>query len=165
MTTPEPQEDPGLIAKRAAIAKDADGDTEDRLVQLESLQTRRRADPELEARYERLRNDVARQLGDEGARWFLDDDGNKRLAFVVRPETTVLDVQTAIELHAEGLISSEMLDMIAPRKQSLEGIRRAVTAKEGSPSRLSAKQVRQLLRFNPGTPYVRFADPEGEERP
>lgn len=164
MSTPSAQDDDAaLLAKRMKVAVPADGDTEDRLVQLEAMQAKRRKDADLEARYEQLRNQVARQLGDEGARWFLDDEGNKRMAFVVRPEGTTLDVDTAVALYEEGLISREMLDLIAPRKQNLDGIRKALTSPAGSGTRLTPTQVRQLLSFDKKTPYVRFVDPEGSD--
>lgn len=140
------------------ITEVADPDTEDKLNQLIAMQVRRRKDPDLERRYEALRGDLTKQLAREGARWFETDDGSKLLAVTISPEKTDLDVEEAIRLYEEGELDLATLDMIAPRGQSLEGIRTAITK-----GWLTPAQMRKVLTFRPGTPYVKFVDPLGRD--
>lgn len=155
MTQPTADE---IQAQMEAAAEVADPDTEDKLNQLIAMQVKRRKDPDLEARYERLRDDLAAQLKREGPRWIETDDGSKLIAYPVSPEKTELDVEEAILMYEEGEIDKATLDLIAPRAQSLEGIRTAIGKGWLTPS-----QIRRLLTFRPGTAYVKFADPLGRD--
>lgn len=154
------------ISRIAATAKDADGDTEAAIQQLQALAAARRKDPVVEQRYEGLRNQLARQLGREGARWFLDESGNKWLAYTVAPENTFLDVEEAERMAKEGKLDQETLELIAPRKQNLTGLAvaiRAGTKVPPGPNALTPAQVQRLISFEPGTPYVQFAQPGSDD--
>lgn len=154
MTTQPEETSDERIARLAETADIAEGDTEEAIQQLMALAALRRKDPVVEQRYEALRNQIARQLGKEGARWFLDESGDKWLAYTVAPSKTYLDVEEATKMSADGKLDTDTLDMIAPRKQDLEGIKKAIVSK-----RLSPAQVQRLLSFEPGTAYVQFAQP------
>jgi hypothetical protein len=140
-----------------ARATPANRDTEDELRRLKNLQDSLRVDPHAKARYENLRNRLSRQLTDEGARWFLDDRGEKWLGYVVAPEFTVLDVDEAIAMVECGELDPEVLEQIAPRKTSLDGIREALVREDGK--KLTAYQVTRLLSFEKRTRHIRYARP------
>lgn len=155
MTDYDNQEERDRAEALMAAGTQAPPDTEEKLARLHELQARLRVDPRLKAEYEALRNELVRELATTGPRWFLDGEGHKHLAHPVEPEETVLDVELAIALAKQGKIDPATLDLIAPRKQNLEGLRKAITKK-----RLTNRQIADLVSFRPKTGHVGYLDPE-----
>ncbi|HEY5787687.1 MAG TPA: hypothetical protein VIT65_23225 [Microlunatus sp.] len=153
-----PEEDePGKqveIEKRATVAGP---DTEEQLRILQNLQASIRVPAATKRRYENLRNRLTRQLSDEGARWFLDDHGEKWLGYVVTPEYTVLDVDEALRMVEEDELDPEVLEQIAPRQASLEGVREALVREDGK--KLTPYQIAKLLSFEKRTRHIKYVRP------
>ena len=147
------------LARLAEVASVADTDTEEALLQLQRLAEQRRKDPVVEQKYEALRNQLSRQIGAEGARWFLDAEGNKWLGYTVAPSKTTLDVAEATAMAKKDEITEEVLDLIAPRKQDLAGLKQAIVQKKLTPA-----QIQHLCSFEPGTPYVQFGQPGSDDQ-
>lgn len=154
MTTTPEETNEERLTRLAQKAEVADSDTEEAILQLKQLAEQRRKDPVVEQRYETLRNQLTRQLGKEGARWFLDAEGDKWMAYSVAPSKTTLDVKQAEQMAEDGEITADTLDLIAPRKQNLDGLKEAIVKKK-----LTAAQIQDLCSFEPGTPYLQFAQP------
>jgi len=147
----------------AAAAEPADNDTEEMLLHLQRMQEARRADPDLEARYEDLRDRLVAHLRTTGPRYFIGSSGAKEYAYVVAQETVEADLKILSEMHEKGEITDEVWDEIAPRQISAEGLRQAI-ARGSNPRRrkpgLSPAQVTKAIRFRPRTPWVGFMDHE-----
>jgi len=137
-----------------AMAQQASPDIEAMLVQLDRLAALRRKDPEVERRYEQLRDELAGILGEEGPRFYLDDKGVKRVAYRVQPEKIQVDIAKLNEMAANGEIDEELLERVAPRKADLEALRSAVAA-----GRMTSAQLLKVARMSKGTAHVRFSDP------
>lgn len=137
-----------------AKATKAPEDVEAALVRLDYLADYRRKDPAIEAEYETLRNKLAKLLGAEGPRYYLDLDGVKRYAYVVAPEPVEIDVAALIAMNKAGELSDEILEKIAPRKADKDAYRREATAR-----RLTRKQIVDSSKVTKGTAHVRFSDP------
>ena len=82
---------------------------------LDELAAIRRPVKEVEAEYEQLRDKVAAILAMEGPRYYVDQDGVKRYAYVVAPDPVVIYVHELIQMGDEGLISEAALNLPAPR--------------------------------------------------
>jgi hypothetical protein len=152
-----PEDGASKQAELEAVATYASPDIEADLRELKNLQDAMRVDPRVKRRYESLRNQLTRQMKAEGARWFLDENGEKWLGYTVNPEEVVLDIDEATQMVAAGELPEQVLNLMAPRKKSVEGIRQVLGEKE-----LSAQQVTRLLSFTPKTPYVKYVPPLGE---
>lgn len=155
MAREESEED--FTERMIRTAEPAVGDTETRLLELQNMQAKRRKDPQLERRYEMLRDELAAQLKAEGPRYYIDNDGVKRYAFTVTPEPVDVDLDGLIQAELDQEISYETLDQVAPRKVDKEAFRRAV-ATERIPKALLLK----IAKIVPGTAYVKTATPDEE---
>jgi len=142
------------LAQMQKQALPADADTEAALAQLQALIMRRRKDPEIEARYEQLRDALVDQLKAEGPRYYLDEEGNKRYAYVVQPEPVEVDMDELLALYEAGELPQSLMDKIAPRKVDKEALRRAVS--KGQITRAQFTKVAKLVK---GTAHVSFSDP------
>ena len=139
-----------------ASAEAADADTEAKLARLKQLAEARRPDPEIEAEYEALRNELAAQLQREGVRYFIGADGEKHYAHTVQPEPVEVNMDALLAEYEAGHFSEEVFEAIAPRKPDKDRIRAMVARKKIPP----ASFVR-FAKIRKGTAFVRFVDPHG----
>lgn len=145
-----------------AVAERADLDTEDKLVLLEGMMAELRPDPQLKARYERLRDQLVAQLRREGPRYFIDPQGVKRFAYAVTPETVEVDVAELQHMHKRGELTEEVLDEVAPRKLDRDGFRRA--ASRGKRGGLTRQQVAKVSQIVPkGRGHVAYSGPQEDD--
>lgn len=135
-------------------ATEASGDLLEDIVRLQRLADAQRPDRALKQRYEALRDHVTAELAKSGPRYFLDDDGNKRYAFAVLPESVVPDIEEIVELAEEGKLPKLDIEKVFPRKVDTEELRRAL-AKRQIPKEVVAKHIHIV----PKTGHTRFADP------
>lgn len=152
-------QDTGLTAEEQleAIAEQAtqvDPDLMDMLARLEVLAARRRKDPALEAEYERLRNAASAIINDTGPRWFLDEDGHKRIAYRQAPMNVDVELDELVRQVAEGEIDVD-LDTVAPRKVNKEELKKAVAT-----GRIPAAKFLRMATLREGTAFVRFSSDE-----
>jgi hypothetical protein len=141
-----------------AKATPADKDTEQKLRELDRMVISRRKDPEREREYERLRDEMAAQLAEEGPRYYIDDDGVKRYAFTVQPEPVEVDVDGLLAMYEEGTLSREVLDAVAPRKVDKEQFRRATAG-----GKITQAQLLKVAKIRKGTAHVKFSKPADSE--
>ena len=141
-------------AEIAARATRADVDTEEKLDGLFRMVVSRRKDPDLEVAYELTRDELVKQLAEEGPRYFLDSDGNKRYAFVVAPEVVEVDYDEVIKCIEEGLIPDDVVDKVWPRKLDKDALRRAVSKGD-----ISDEVFVRIAEFVKKTAHVGFSDP------
>lgn len=144
----------------------AEYDTEALLLELDSLAALRRPDPHIEARYEELRDLLAKRLHKEGPRYFIDLNGQKRYAYAVIPEPIEVDVDELIAMNHDGEISDKLLDEIAPRKMDMGAFTRAAargTKKNPRSPGITPEQLMRVARKRKGTGHVRFAKPDPRE--
>lgn len=142
------------MAELAATATPADGDTEEMLLRLDTLQARRRKNPVLEREYETLRDTLAARLGAEGPRYYLDNDGVKRYAYAVVPEPIEVDVDALCAMDERGELKEGVLEKVAPRKADKEEYRKAVGRGD-----ITREQFLASATITKGTPYVKQSDP------
>lgn len=143
-----------------AAATDASPDTEADLARLYELAAYLRVDPALKKEYEELRNKLVRRLGEDGPRIFVDAEGHKHIGYPTRPVNTVLDLDVAQSMRRRRgvrAISAETLDLIAPRKQNLEGLKMAKAR-----GWITEDQLLELTTETPGTGYVSWIELDGE---
>jgi hypothetical protein len=141
-----------------ATSTKADADTEELLVHLEEIQARRRKDPALEREYEDLRATLVARLKEGGPRYYLDNMGLKKYAYLVEPEPVEIDVAALCALDEEGKLKAGVLDAVAPRKADKEAFRRAVGRGD-----ITREQFLATAKVTKGTPYVRHSDPVDAE--
>lgn len=155
-------------AEMIAAAQPASKDTEENLVLLRKMVLARREDPILKARYEHLRDDLARQLKAEGPRYFINDEGVKQYAYTVASETVETSVAALEALFAAGEISKALFEELCPRGVDKDALRTAIARGANPRSRkegIKPEHVAKIARIVPyGTPYVAFADAQPEER-
>lgn len=162
MSYEESEEDVSRVQQMMAEALPADADTEAKLRYLQRLQDVRRKDPVIEAEYARLRDELARQIGQEGPRYYLDDHGVKRFAYIVQPEPLEYDVNELVKAKDEGRISEALLDELAPRKPNSEAIKQAAArGMKKNPRRpgLPPDVFVKVARKTKGTAYVKYSSP------
>ena len=148
-------------------ATPAEADLEDKLLRLDAMAAQRRKDPDLEKRYEALRDEVAEELKATGPRYYLDEHGLKRYAFRVAPEKVEVDVEELVRQVEAGEIEVD-LDKVAPRKVDAEQLKRAVAkgsrpANRGKPGVIPPEKFLKMARRKPGTAHVRFSDPRDDQ--
>jgi hypothetical protein len=141
-------------------AQEARGDLLADLAALQRLAAQRRRDPVLEARYERLRARVKDALNEQGPRIYLDEDGNKQLAYPVNPTTVSADVEELVALVKAGRLPGVDLDKVFPRTVDTEELRKVIASKK-IPTAVVAKHV-HLRPLNAG--HVGFKSLEEEDR-
>lgn len=142
------------LARLAAEATHADRDTEDQLVELFEIVISRREDPAEKRRYEGKRDEMVQVLAEHGPRYFIDAEGNKRYAYVVAPESVEVDLDELEAAHAEGKISDQTLEDVAPRKIDKEEFRKAVSRGDIDPA--TFVRVATIVQK---TRHVGFSDP------
>lgn len=142
------------LAKVAAVATEADMDTELALDGLFSMVIQRREDPDLKVQYELTRDELVARLKEDGPRYFLASDGTKRYAYVVQPEQIEVDMDELMAAVKDGSISQEVLDKIAPRKVDKDALRRAVAKKQ-----IDAATFVRIAELVKKTAHVGFSDP------
>lgn len=148
-------EDSAKREEMYAEAEPAGTDLERVLEDLHSLQALRRKNPIVEARYENLRKIATTLLNEGGPRWYLDIDGVKRFAYVVTPETIVVEVADVVALRDEGVITDEELDRVAPRKVKNDEFKRLMAL-----GRIPKDRAKKIARIVPKTSYVGFSGDE-----
>lgn len=153
-----------------AEAQEADPDLEDRLKALDSIAAQRRKDPDLEARYEQLRDELQAELKETGPRYYLDEHGLKRYAYRVAPEKLAIDVDDLVAMVEAGEIDVD-LDKVAPRKIDGEQMKRAIRKGSVAAAKKAAipkggippEKLVKLGRIVPSAaPHVRFSDPRDD---
>ena len=102
-------------AKLKTDAKPADPDTEIQLMKLADMAASRRKNPDLEKRYEALRELLANQLTQEGPRYFLGEDGLKRYAYAVTPEPVRVSEERLMDRKEAVRLELAVLAKVAPR--------------------------------------------------
>lgn len=147
-----------VLAKLKTEAKPADPDTEIQLMKLADMAASRRKNPDLEKRYEALRELLATQLTKEGPRYFLGEDGIKRYAYAVTPEPVEVSEEKLMELDEAGKLKAGVLEKVAPRKVDKDAFRRAVA--NGS---ITREQFLEVAELTQGTKFVKFSDPIDNE--
>ena len=169
-TTEEQQRAADELDKIRDLATEASGDLLEDIVRLERMAEVRRPDKALEERYERLRAYVTDQLVRSGPRYYLDDNGVKRYAYAVTPETVIADVDAIVALHEEGKLPHLEIDKVFPRGQNNEELRRALSRKvkvAGQTEKvrvIPAEVVSKHIKIVPkGKGYTRFADPVDDQ--
>lgn len=149
-------------SKTAEVIRDAtyaEIDTEDALRELQQMADRRRKDPDLERRYEALRDKLAAQLKAEGPRYYIDASGTKRYAYAQQPEQLDVNEKEFVRLHEEGAMPEVDLDKVMPRGINREAMRWAI-AQEKVPAKVIAK----TMRYVPGTARVKFVSETDEDQ-
>ena len=138
-----------------AAAGEAGPDTEAKLADLLDAQGRVTVPPERKDAYEELRDALTPQLLREGPRYFVDHDGVKRVAYAVQPEPVDVYVAGLKALVANGKLTVEDLDKIAPRKVDKEVFRRYLATEKIAPH-----DALKVARISKGTAYVKFVTPD-----
>ena len=139
-------------------AIEADYSTHHQLMQLDEMAGGRRKDPALEARYEKLRDYLADQLGKTGPRYYIDNYGQKRYAYAVQPEKVEVNLVALTALYDDGKITLETFDRAAPRRVDQDRFKQ-----EAAAGRITSAQLTKIAKFRKGTAHVRFSDPIQEE--
>lgn len=152
-----PEADPAL-AEAAAAATPAEADLEEMIAEYDALMAARREPLEAKSRREALKSEIVARLSQDGPRLYLTPDGVKRVAWQTTPENVTLDVEELIRMDEEGLVPFDLLDRVAPRQLSREGLRSAIAT-----GALTPEQVRTLVTLVPGTPRVYSHALEGDE--
>ena len=151
----EQEEREAEVAALRATAKPATTDLERDLARLQDMIAARRKNPELEREYEQLRDQVVKYLKTDGPRYYLDGDGNKRYAFAVSPERTVVDVDALQAMVDAGELDAGVLEEVAPRKANVEAFRRACQTE-----RLTDEQIVASTSSLPLTGFVSYSGPD-----
>ena len=151
--------DPAL-AKVVDLAQPAPNDLETMLEEYEQLVQAAREPADNKARREELKALIVSRLKDEGPRYYLDESGAKRYAWETTPETVNLDVSKVVEYDENGEIQLGLIDKIAPRQLSREGLRSAISS-----GALTPEQVKEAVSITPQTPriYTRLIDEDTGE--
>jgi hypothetical protein len=139
-----------------AAAELAEGDTEEKLAELHDLQTRRgywHGSGAGNKRYETLRDELTSPLED-GPRYFVDDDGVKRVA--VRQQQEPVDVD-GDALEQEIGDDEALLDAVMPRKVDKTAFKHAV-----QDGRISSDVLVKVARIRRNKPFVRFLSASAE---
>lgn len=146
-----------------AAAGPATGDTEEMLLELDRLATLRRPNPEIERRYEELRDILTARLSKEGPRYYIDAFGEKRYAYALIPEPVDVDVDELIKMNEAGEISDDLLNEVAPRKVDKEAFTKAAargTRKRPRKPGITPEQLIRVATKRRGQGHVRFVTPE-----
>lgn len=117
---------------------------------------KRKLVPDLEQEYERLRDEAMIRL--DSAQPFLDADGDKQVAFPVRPDKTIIDEKRVMEL-----LPPELLDYVAPRKVNRTRLAEINARTGGEDEVFTDQEIDSFLeiREGAGTPHIRFDDASG----
>jgi len=142
------------LAYLAEHAQAATLDMEAELLKLHETVLARREDPDKKREYEAARDRLLKLLKDEGPRYFIDAEGNKRYAYPVQPEQVEVDMDELLVAFAKGEISEETYNRVAPRKIDRDELRRAVS-KGDVPAAVFAR----IATLVPKTGHVGFSDP------
>lgn len=127
-----------------ANALPAEPDTEDKLRRMRTI----KADliPRLEAEYTELRDELVGEL--DGARFFLDEHGNKVYGFPVRPVKLVADLNVL-----EEALPPEVLAEVTETKVRIPKLAQAYAA-----GRIPDDVYVRATREQASTPHIRFND-------
>lgn len=144
------------------LAQPAEHDTEAMLLELDQLAAMRRPNPDIEARYEYLRDILTARLAEEGPRYYVDALGEKRYAYAMVPEPIDVDVDELIKMNEEGEISDDLLNEVAPRKVDKEAFTKAAargTRRNPRKPGITPEQLMRVATKRKGKGHVRFVDP------
>lgn len=129
----------------------------DRAKELARLERVREEIRRLKREEEDLKEDLVPFIEEVGSFMFVDDDGNKWMAYYSDSDMTILDIDELEAAVEAGLVKETVLELVAPRKMDGEMLKQALDS-----HRIPREVAKRCVRIEKSRKTVRYRK-EGED--